>query len=133
IADANAILALHRDTAGAISPSAAEEQIDYVAWSLRRHTGTSGGFAMPPPLVVARADAACEADEGRRALLVRALAAYAMQRWEVGDVEHGLDAVRRAAAVLGSLEPSRTKERLAVTYAEAMLYALRRPPSEGVA
>jgi hypothetical protein len=131
IADANAILALHRDTAGAISPSAAEEQIDYVAWSLRRHTGTSGGFAMPPPLVVARADAACEADEGRRALLVRALAAYAMQRWEVGDVEHGLAAVRRATAVLGTLDTSRTKERLAVMFADVMLSTLREPPAAG--
>ena len=38
--------------------------------------------------------------EGRRALFVRAAAAYAMQRWEVGDDEHGCGAVRRALDVM---------------------------------
>jgi hypothetical protein len=83
---------------------------------------------MEPPRIVARAGAALDPDEARRALLVRALAAYAMQRWETGDVEHGGDALLRANAVLGSLDVARVKERFAVMHADAMLATLRRPP-----
>ncbi|MBV8299709.1 MAG: hypothetical protein JO083_09235 [Candidatus Eremiobacteraeota bacterium] len=131
LAEADAILALRRRELAAGVVSTAREQIDFVAWSLRRHTGAAGGFAMEPPLVVARAGAALDPDEARRALLVRALAAYAMQRWETGDVEHGRDAIRRAQAVLGSLDPSRAKERFALMHADVMLAVLRLPPLNG--
>jgi hypothetical protein len=86
---------------------------------------------MEPPRIVARAGAALDPDEARRALLVRALAAYAMQRWETGDLERGRDAIRRAQAVLGSLDPSRARERFALMHADVMLAVLRLPPASG--
>ena len=130
LAEADAIFALRRDELTADAAGSALEQIDFVAWSLRRHTGAAGGFAMEPPRIVARTGA-LDPDEARRALLVRALAAYAMQRWETGDLEHGRDAIRRAQAVLGSLDPSRAKERFALMHADVMLAVLRLPPVSG--
>jgi hypothetical protein len=54
-----------------------------------------------------------------------------MQRWETGDLERGRDAIRRAQAVLGSLDPSRARERFALMHADVMLAVLRLPPASG--
>jgi hypothetical protein len=122
IADANAVLALRAPDLDETPRVHAAELVDLVTWSLRRHTGVSAGLATPPPLAVAQADAPNgEHDEARRALLVRALAAYAAQRWEIGDVARIRDAVRRAQQLLPSLDASRAKERLAVMFADAQL------------
>src|SRR6202035_2316750 len=110
--------------------AAAAERIDLAAWSLRRATGVSGGLGTPPPLAVARSRAGGERDEPRRALLVRALAAYAGQRSDVGDASRCSDAVRRAQALPSSLDPSRAKERLALMHAGAQFHGLREPGAE---
>ena len=59
---------------------------------------------------------------------MRALAAYAEQRWEVGDVAHGREAIARGYAVAATLDPLRAKERLALLYADARLFGLREAP-----
>ena len=103
---------------------AAEEHIDFVAWLLRWHTATGAAFAMQPPLVVRATGDDGARGEPRRALFVRAAAAYATQRTEVGDRRAGYDAARRALNVLPSLHPTRTKERLAILTADAHVYSL---------
>ena len=103
---------------------AADEHVDFVAWSLRWQTGIGAGLAMPPPLAVAAAGDDRARDEPRRALFVRAAAAYATQRIEVGDGRRGCEAVRRALDVLPSLHPARTRERLAILTADAHVYSL---------
>jgi hypothetical protein len=118
-ADANALLALRAPELDESARAHAAELVDFVAWSLRRETGVSAGLATPPPLAVAQAASAAERDEPRRALLVRALAAYASQRWDIGDALRMRDAVRRAQHLLPTLDASRAKERLAVMYADA--------------
>jgi hypothetical protein len=105
----------------------AAERVDLVGWSLRRATGGGGGFGSPGPLAVARAASAGEGAEPRRALLVRALAAYASQRYDVGDKLGGWDAVERAYMLLPLLDPSRAKERLALMFADAQLHSLHEP------
>ncbi|HTD33779.1 MAG TPA: hypothetical protein VK665_08980 [Candidatus Elarobacter sp.] len=125
LAEAGAVL---RARDAALEPEVralANERLDFAAWSLRTLTGASAGVTTPPPLPVANALAATAREETRRALHARALAAYALQRWEVGDAPRGAEAVRRAQELVGALERARTKERLAVTFAEARIIGLR--------
>ena len=79
---------------------------------------------MQPPLALAPAAGDGARDEPRRALFVRAAAAYAVQRTEVGDGLRGCRAVQRALAVLPSLHPTRIKERLAIMAGDAHVYSL---------
>jgi tetratricopeptide (TPR) repeat protein len=103
----------------------ANERADLAAWSLRTVTGVSAGVGTPPPLAVANALAAVAHDEARRALHASALAAYALQRWEVGDAARGSEAVSRAQELVPELDRARTKERLAVMFADARIVGLR--------
>jgi hypothetical protein len=130
IAQADAILAARRDELGEDVRADAVERIDLAGWALRRATTESGGLAMPPPFAVVQANAYDRHDERRRALLVRALGAYAGQRWDVGDTMRGHEAVRRAHALIRRLDPARTKERLGVMLAHAQLVALRQQGEE---
>ncbi|HEY0396334.1 MAG TPA: hypothetical protein VGD01_17795 [Candidatus Elarobacter sp.] len=123
IAEANALLGRRAHELGERGRAVAEQRIDLVSWSLRRATGVAAGVATPPPLAAAQ-PCAQDADDAERALRVRALAAYALQRWEVGDVPRGADAVRAAQALLPSLDRARTKERLALMLAEARIVSL---------
>jgi len=102
----------------------AAESVDFVAWSLRRVTGAGGGLGTPAPLAVARADSAGKGGEPQRALLVRAYAAYASQRCDVGDKVRCREALQRAQELLPFLDPSRAKERFALMYADAKFYGL---------
>jgi hypothetical protein len=56
---------------------------------------------------------------------VRALVAFASQRWDVGDVQQGREAVRVAQRVVPSLRESRVKERLALVHVDALLSGFR--------
>ncbi|HZO92831.1 MAG TPA: hypothetical protein VFB22_03600 [Candidatus Baltobacteraceae bacterium] len=104
---------------------AAEQHVDLAEWCVRWRTELVGGVAARPPLVVAHADAVqAFAGERHRALLVRALAAYADQRWECGDARAMQAALERAAALLRTIDPARVKEQLAVAFAQARAIAL---------
>jgi hypothetical protein len=109
---------------------AADEHVDFVAWLLRWQTAASAGLGTQPPLVLAPAGDDRARSEPRRALFVRAAAAYASQRWEVGDGARGCGAVRRGLAVTPTLHPARTKEQLALMTAEAQMYGLHAPRGE---
>ena len=104
---------------------AADEHVDFVAWLLRWQTAISAGLATQPPLVLAPAASDRMRSESRRALFVRAAAAYATQRWEVGDGSRGCTAVRGAWELMPTLHPTRTKERLGIMMADAQLYGFR--------
>ena len=106
---------------------AADEHVDFVAWLLRWHTAVSAGLATQPPIVLAPALDDCAGAESRRAVFVRAAAAYATQRWEVGDGERGRRALARAWCVMPTLHATRMKERLALMMADAQLYGLGAP------
>jgi hypothetical protein len=106
---------------------AADEHIDFIAWLLRWQTATCAGLAAQPPLALVPAGHDRARDERRRALLVRASAAYALQRWEVGDGMRGRDVAQRALELLPALHAGRTKERLAVLMADAQLYGWSAP------
>jgi hypothetical protein len=124
---ARAVLRLRASELNAAAASHAADHIEFVEWLLRWRSGVSVGVASPPPAFATPGGASRERDEPSRALLVRALAAYAHQRWEVGDLARGREATRRAGAVATSLGPERTKERFALLYAEARLTTLREP------
>jgi hypothetical protein len=126
LAEAESMLALRAHQLDDGARTVAAERIDLAAWSLRRATGTGGALCAPPPLVLTHPNPAAEPDEPRRALIVRALAAYTAQRWEVGDAQRGAEAVRLAQQLLPSLDRARIKDRLAVMYAEARILGLRR-------
>jgi hypothetical protein len=133
LAEARAVLRLRADELDGGTACVAGEEVDFVEWLLRWRTGVSSGFASPPPVVLSRACAADRAsDEGRRALFVRASAAYAMQRWENGD-RRGRDAVLRALEASRSLGTIRAKEQLATMDAEARFFALCAPPGAALA
>jgi hypothetical protein len=123
---AEAILAQCADEFDERTRSLSADRIDLAAWSLRRATGAGNALCASPPLALAQLNPAAEPDESRRALVVRALAAYAAQRWEVGDVRRGAEAVRRARQLLPSLDRARVKERLAVMWSEARILGLLR-------
>jgi hypothetical protein len=117
--------------AGALSDDAlraADEHVDFIAWSLRWQTTACAGLATQPPLALAAAGDDRARDEPRRALLARALAAYATQRWEVGDGERGRSVEQRALRLVPALHRGRTKERLAVMMAGAHLHGLSAAP-----
>ena len=121
---ARSIFARHARDFDDESVRAADESIDLIAWLLRWQTVVSAGLGAHPPLVLAAHDERARS-EPRRALFVRAAAAYAMQRWEVGDYARGCNAVQRALDIAPTLHPARTKERLALAMADAQLYSLR--------
>ena len=102
----------------------ARERTDLTAWALRRALGDGCALALAPPAVTAHAAAEDARNEPRVALLVRALAAYAEQRWEVGDAATGHGAVLRAWRLIPRLDPARTKERLGVMLADARMAGL---------
>src|SRR5665213_422328 len=126
LAEAESILVLRAHVLDARERTLAVERIDFGTWQLRRATGISGGLIAPPPIVLAHPDPAGESDESRRALVVRALAAYTTQRWEVGDARRGAETVRLARQLLPSLDRARIRDRLAVMYADARIIGLRR-------
>jgi hypothetical protein len=104
-----------------------EEELDFCEWLLRWRTGSSCGLASSPPGVLAlqrRADRS--PNEQRRALFVRAAAAYGLQRWEIGD-RRGRNPVLRALEALQSLGDTRERERLALLDADAQFFALCTP------
>ena len=125
--DARALMLRHARELDVDMLRAADEHIDFIAWLLRWHTAVSAGLATQPPLALLPAVDMGRRDERRRALFVRAAAAYAMQRWEVGAYEQGCGAVRRALDVVPLLDATRTKERLAVIMADTQLFGLRAP------
>lgn len=125
LVQARGILRQHADQ---VDGDVAREEVDFVEWLLRWRTGVACGFASPSPVVLSRSRAAdLSPDERRRALFVRASAAYAMQRWEIGD-RLGRDAVLRALETLRSLRTIRTREQLAIMDADVQFLALCAPP-----
>jgi hypothetical protein len=130
VTEAKAMYALHGTAMDESERDAFEEHIEFLEWAVRWQLGDNAGVAMRPPSIVAQPAAGNATDEKRRALRVRALAAYAGQRWEVGDVPIGLDAVRVAERLLPAIGESRTKEQLGVMHVHAQLYALRGQPEE---
>ena len=126
LVDAETILAHRAHELAETARLVAAERIDLAAWSLRRATGAGDALTAAAPLALAHPNPTAEPDESRRALVVRALAAYTAQRWEVGDARRGAEAVRRAQQLLPSLDPARVKERLAVMYADARVRGLGR-------
>ncbi len=71
-----------------------------------------------------RPDAADGRDQPRLALLLRALAAYADQRWDVGDAATASLFVRRAWQLVPRLGNGHTKERLGVMIADGRVFGL---------
>jgi hypothetical protein len=122
--NARTLLRCHARQVDDAAARAADEHIDFVAWLLRWETRNCAGLAMQPPLVLGPVCGDGAREEARRALFVRAAAAYAVQRVEVGDGLRGCHAVQRALAVLPSLHPARMKERLAIMAADAHVYSL---------
>ena len=129
VAEANALLARREDGLGEPARTLAAERIELTGWSLRRLTGVTGGLAAPPPRAAEPHHARDGDDEARRAVRTRALAEYALQRWEAGDGVRGAEAVRAAYALVGSLDRGRTKVRLLVMLADARLARLRGDPA----
>ncbi|HWT06276.1 MAG TPA: hypothetical protein VN224_11005 [Xanthomonadales bacterium] len=128
LADARTLIVRHAHEFDDETARAADEHVEYVAWTLRWQTATAAGLATQPPIVLARTGHDRARGEPRLALFVRAAAAYATQRFEVGDYERGRDAVSRARDVLSALHPARTKEHLALMMSDAQLYGLRARP-----
>lgn len=106
---------------------AAGEHLDFIGWLVRWQTGTCTGLTAQPPDVLSAADDARARSEPRRALFVRAAAAYAVQRWEVGDGATGYAAVARGWDAMSALDATHAKERLALMMADAHLYGLHAP------
>lgn len=125
VAEANAVFALHSEKLSASEHALFAEHIEFLEWCLRWQLGTAAGAAMRPPAITREPAAGNDRTDRRRALHVRALAAFASQRWDVGDVQQGREAVRVAQRVVPSLRESRAKERLAVVYVHARLCVFR--------
>ncbi len=121
---AGALLARYAAELTAPQRTLAEERIDYASWCLRRDAGTVCALSIEPPAIVQHLAASGPGDELRLALLVRALAAYADQRWEVGDGVRGRAAVRRAWNACTLLGSGHAKETLAVMMADARIVGL---------
>jgi hypothetical protein len=130
VAEVNAVVALHGDKLCESDQALFAEHVEYLEWSLRWQFGIGAGAAMRPPSIVTDLRARNDPSEGRRALCARALAAFASQRWEVGDVQQGREAVRVGQNALPSLR-GRVKERLALMHVDAQLSALRSGPADG--
>src|SRR6202163_2925004 len=99
---------------------AAEAHVEFIGWMLRWQSGFSAGLATQPPLALAPGEVFSDS-QGRLALVVRASAAYATQRYEVGDYDRGRAFVQRAVDVARRLHGPRTKEILALKIADARL------------
>ena len=130
LADARSLAVRHvreLDDAGACT---ADEHIEFVAWLLRWQTATCTGLTAPPPAVLRTCGDVRARSESRRALFVRAAAAYAAQRWEVGDGANGRAAVSRGWDIMATLDGARVKERLGLMMADAHLFGLRAPRGE---
>jgi len=125
VAEVNAVVVLHGDKLSDSERALFAEHVDFLEWSLRWQFRIGAGVAMRPPSIVLNPATKHDCSERRRALQGRALAAFASQRWEVGDVRQGREAVRRGLNLLPSLDASRVKERLGIMHVDAQLYALR--------
>jgi hypothetical protein len=125
VAEVNVVLPLHGAALSDAERAAAGEHLEFLEWAVRWQLGIGAGVAMRPPSIVTNPAAGDDRSEARRALRVRALAAFAGQRWDVGDVPQGREAVRLAQALMPSLRESRVKERLAVMHIDLRLFALR--------
>jgi hypothetical protein len=125
VGEANAVVALHGEKLSDSDRALFAEHVEYLEWSLRWQFGIGAGAAMRPPSIVSNLATTHDCSERRRALRVRALAAFASQRWDVGDISQGRDAISLAQRVLSSLPASRVKERLAVMQADAQLNGFR--------
>lgn len=126
LADARAI---QRSDEGPFDGNAvpADEELDFAEWLLRWRIGASCGLASGPPAILTlERRAEHSPNEQRRALFVRAAAAYGLQRWEVGD-RRGRNTVLRALEALRSLGNTREKERLAILDADVQFFALCAP------
>jgi len=102
----------------------ADERIDFAAWLLRRDEGNCCALSFEPPAIVRHAAAAEPRDQPRLALLLRAIAAYADQRWEVGDARGASATLRRAWQLVPQLGDGHTRERLALMIADALVFEL---------
>lgn len=127
VEQAKAMFAFDRESLSELERSLFSEHLEFLDWALRWQLGVGAGVAMRPPAIVADAMPTHDYSERRRALRVRALAAFAAQRWDVGDVSQGHEAVRIAHVFVTSLHQSRVKERLAVMHADLRIITLRRP------
>ena len=122
---ARALLDARGDELDERAGAVARQHLELAEWTLRWRTDQCAGIAARPPAVVAHADAVhAFGGERHRALLARALAVYADQRWECGDAAAMTAALKRAAELLRTLDPARAKERLAVALAEARALGL---------
>jgi hypothetical protein len=127
LAEARTIAVLHARCLDDDAARAADEHLEFVAWLVRWLAGTCAGLTARPPIVLAAPGDVRAHAERRRALFVRAAAAYATQRWEVGDGVNGCAAAARGWNVMSTLGAARTKERLALMMADAHLYGLHAP------
>jgi len=122
--EATAISALHGEKLSEAERDLVAEHIEFLEWSLRWQLGLGAGVAMKPPSVISKPAPNDNNVDKEHALRVRALAAFATQRWEVGDTAQGRSAVRVAQTLLRSLHGSRVAERLAVMHISLRLSAL---------
>jgi hypothetical protein len=125
VEQAKALFALHGTTLSDLERSLFGDHIEFLEWALRWQLGIGAGVAMRAPSIVSEATASHDYSERRRALRVRALAAFASQRWDVGDVRQGHAALHIARCLLPSLRVSRVTEIIAIVHVEARLFALR--------
>jgi hypothetical protein len=123
--EATAMSALHGEKLSDPERALFAEHVEFLEWCLRWQLGTAAGAAMRPPAITREPAPGNDRTDRRRALHVRALVAFASQRWDVGDVQQGREAVRVAQRVVPSLRESRAKERLAVVYVDARLCVFR--------
>ncbi len=129
VAEAKALLAVRGEELDERARAVAGQHLELAEWCIRRRTERCAGVAARPPLIVAHAEAVqAFGGERHRALLVRALAEYADQRWECGDRASIRAALQRAAAIVPTLDGARVKERLAVAFAQARALGLEEPP-----
>jgi hypothetical protein len=127
LADAREILRLNLDRLEPVAARVANGELDFAEWLLRWRSAASCGLASRPPGILAVAHGAeHSSDERHRALFVRAAAAYALQRWEVGD-RRGRDVVLRALDTLRSLSSVGAREQLAILDADVQFFALCSP------
>ena len=131
----------HLDAARALTVRCAREldddaayttdgHVEFIAWLLRWQTATCTGLTAAAPVILRGHGDARTRSEYHRALFARAAAAYAEQRWEVGDGANGRMAVARGWDVMATLDRARVKEDLALMTADAHLFGFRAPRGE---
>ena len=123
---ADAIFAPHATELDETTGTLAAERIELGRWSLGRAMGVGDALAAAAPRALAHRNPLADPNEPQRALVVRALAAYAAQRWEVGDAPRGAESLRLARQLLPTLDRARTRDRIAVMYADARIRGLQR-------